>query len=268
MFDVEFDKGRWERTIRELARINRNTIQKQLKLTARLVVEDAMSMTPPIPRGGFGKGNAGIKIRKAVGEKSVALDVRKTMMPVEDVYVVRNKAKENRAGLYLRKYLKAGRTGAAQTIFRGLGLGYFGEIHGQAQRFMHEDQRHEGRVNRKHAKRFYILNRASIGTYIKERQKQVWKGVSGWNRAAAGLKVRPRYWPAQAKRHNQPGLYRESAKGSDDCWQEFANKSAYMQDKGRELGIMDYAFRGVQGRLIKDLEVKLAMAHAKASYPP
>ena len=263
MFHVELNQIAWNRTIKQLAAINRNTIQKQLRLTARLVVEEAMGITPPIPRGGFGKGNAGIKIRTAVGQKSVALDVRKTMMPVEDVFVVRNKAKENRAGKYLRRYLKAGRTNSASKIFRDLGMGYFGEVHQNAQRFMHEEQRQEGRVKRGQAKRFYILNRGSIGTYIKERQKQVWKGVSGWNKAAAALKVRGKYWSAKAKAHSQPGLYRQSPPNDDDCWQEFANKSAYMQGPGRE--IMQRSFQGVQNRMTKDLETKLTMAHAKAT---
>jgi len=265
MFHVELDNRRWQQTVQKLAEVNRKTPQAVLRDTARQVVENAIAMTPPIPgRAGFGKGNAGVVQRTKVGKDAVARDIRKTMMPVASLRVVRST--DNRAGKYLKRYLRTGRTGAAEKMLKDLGIG--GEVHAVAQRWMHEDQRFNGRVPKRGAKRFLILSSPSINQYITERQKMVWKGVSGWNKPASRLKCRARYWPAAARKLYQPGHYAESAKGSNDVWYEFANKSPYMQSKGRELNIMRSAFQGVQNRMIKDLEVKLQMAHAKANYPP
>jgi len=269
MIHVEFDNRRWQQTLEKLAATTRKTTQEVLKQTARLVVEDAIAMTPPIPgRRGFGKGNANVGERTIVGRNAVRRDIEKTMWPVGQLTILSKKGKETKASASLRRYLNKGDAGKLTELLRTLGFHRFKDVAVSAQRHMHEDQRFNGRVHSNFSEPNLIISGASIRKYVAERQKMVWKGVSGWNKAAFRLKARPRYWPAAARKLYQPGHYAESAKGSNDVWYEFANKSRYMQSKGREMNIMRSAFQGVQNRLIKDLEVKLQMAHAKAAYPP
>ena len=254
MITVEFDNRRWEQTIRDLAKITRKTTQDVCRQAARLVVEDAIAMTPPIPgRQGFGKGNAKVSDRTKAGKAAVARDIRKVMIPFGSTKMVMNG--RSRAARDLRKYMQQGKTEAASAVFKNAGIDT--EIYQTAQRWMHEDQRINGRVPRRGIRRFLIAKPGSITAYIATRQREVWKGVSGWNKAAHRLKCRARYWPAAAKKFFQPGHYAESSKGSDDVWFEFANKSPYMQKAGRDRNIMRRAFQGAQERLRKDLEVKL-----------
>ena len=252
-----------------MTEVTRKTSQQVARDTSRLVVEDAIAMTPPIPgRKGFGKGNATVGVRQKVGRAAVERDIRKTMWAIGKIRMLSKGGKETRASAQLKRYLGKGDHKKLTVLLHKLGINRFEDIALNAQPYMHEDQRFNGRVPRRGYKTFLIVNDASLTRYIRLRQSQVWKGVSGWNKAASRLKARPRYWPAAARKHHQPGHYAESPKGSDDVWFEFANKSAYMQSKGRELNIMRSAFEGVQGRMEKDLEVKLQKAHAKAAYPP
>lgn len=265
MFQVELDNRRWATTMGRIAKINRNTAQKQLKLTARLVVEDAIAMTPPIPgRKGFGKGNATVGARQKAGHGAVQRDILKTMWPIGGMKIMSKKGKETRASASLSRYLRSGNTDKLRELLHRLGIGRFEDIAQTAQPYMHEDQRFHGVVPKKRYKTFLIVNEASVNRYIALRKKEVWKGVSGWNKAAGRLHARAKYWPKAAQKHHEPGHYKESTENADDVFYEFGNKSRYMQSKGRELNIMQAAFAGVEGRMKKDLETKLALAHAKA----
>jgi hypothetical protein len=242
--------------------VTRKTTQEVCRQAARLVVEEAIAMTPPIPgRKGFGKGNAGTNERTATGKHAVARDIRRVMIPFGSTKMLMKG--KSRAARDLRKYMDAGKTEAINAVLKNANIE--AEVYPTAQRWMHEDQRISGRIPKRGNRRFLIAKPGSITAYIAGRQKQVWKGVSGWNKAAAALKCRARYWPKAARKFSEPGHYKESPKSSEDVWFEFANKSAYMQKAGRERNIMFMAFQGVGEKLRKDLEVKLEMAVKKAN---
>ena len=272
-FRAYVDQVKWADQLKKLAEATGLSLRDAIKQQAGLVCIDAMKMTPPFPstRGVKGGANA-LKTpftqhRKA-GERAIMRDIKRVYKPASmwpDMTTGSDKAKQ------IAKYARKGNITAIHGITSHGYVKRISKIEKKATlEFMKAQRTRSGRVSPGYGA---LLHTGRIPDFQKREtdvlesygglkriynalRKRLGIAKSGWVKAADSLGVGKRV-PNWIRRHGTGnGIYRLQ-RGKVDWAVIMGNATPFIQEKGRDLRIVELALEGRQRLIEKQIAATL-----------
>ena len=254
---ANMDTSGFQRSLKELAKLKKDA-PKVVKRVAGNVVKDCVKLTPPFGGHAFTE-TFGAQLK--VGRGAVDADIRKVFYAVQELDAVKARTK----GSIGWNLWKAAKLGTGQTVLQilenmKLRPTSFGPSPTEAQHASVRDRRGRTKSNRGS---FWVPTSAVLNAYIKTVQAHVGKAKHGWMSAVSKLGVRgiPGWVTRQ---QSTSGTCTVSGEGTLNFAVEFENTVPFIQQKGRELGIMKAAFKSVGNKLQKEVDAIMASRFRKA----
>lgn len=212
-----------------------------VKSEGRLLVQDAMRMTPPFANA---PSTESLNAQRKTGEKAVERDINKVFAKLKSL-----KVRDKRIRKDLARAIRKRDFARVKIILKYMKLPVEDAMR-EADPAVHEHKRdRRGRVQRNKNK-VWILNEPSLNRIIREKKKHVGKAKAGWAAAARGLGVKLPNW---ITRHSSPGAFKDNTKDPKQPSITIGNLVGYIQAAGSDLRIMQ---RAIQNRT-RNLKAKL-----------
>jgi hypothetical protein len=236
--EIEFDTLAYRRRVRQFAALTGRRLGEVIREEMRFLVGACINRTPPFSgRQLSSMGNPGWDgSAKKIGERAVKRDIRRVFRPVTglDLYKENEgfrKAVDERNLKVVRNFLKDSLSKKASRRFGGVAF--------EADPQYHKEQRdNRGRV-RRGAPWIAVLDKNSIDTYIKAKQRLVGYARAGWNAAKARFGATG--WTLKNK--FAPGLADDRTHGTEKPHATAANLVPWIQWAEGKLGIVRGAMR-------------------------
>lgn len=215
-----------------------------LRQQTKLVVERCIDLTPPFSGKRLtrmlGGGDFGRTSAKKIGEERVRRDIERVFVPVDKLWAWREH----------EGFRAAIRKNDEQAIRAMLGDKWdLEEIAPLPNPELHRRQRNaRGGVVRRPRKQL-VTKRGAVEKYVKAAQKNVGYAKAGWNPAARMFGAR---LPAWIDRHNAPGFAVDNSR-STPMTTRIGNSVPYIQEKGRELRIIELALTGQEKAMLSNI---------------
>ena len=257
----QFDEKKFAEDIRKLSILTKKSADEVVKQQARLLVMDALKMTPPFS----GKSVEGVTKqsfaeKRQAGKDAIARDVRRIFVVTDQLPIV---AKAPWAKKALEKWGATRNSAAINKILRHMNQFTKVAFDGDDLVALHKAAMDPatGRIKRKSYRVLLLGNSAknakAIERCITAVQKSVGKAMSGWLKAADALKLKG--VPKWIKGAEGTGIFEERG-DANKTEITVGNGVEYIQRAGRELAIMRVALRIRAMKLGADIERKLAHA--------
>ena len=253
-FKARLETAAFENQMRRLAAATKRTLPDVLSQAARVVVRNAITLTPPFdPKRGDRRAAAGLDPnkavswgeQKAVGNRAVEKDLKKLFKAWEKAGVFRSEGgteKGRRLSRAIAAALRAGKvTLANQLLERGR---WKEKVVGWVTRPLHDGARNKrGRVLARSAANpaYIVANAGSVNDFTKKKLKFIGYAKSGWARAFIALGGKLPAWLRQEHGH---GVFQRSG-GNDKPSVTVGNSLGWLQATGAELRIMEMATAGM-----------------------
>jgi hypothetical protein len=189
---MRLDRARFDRKMRELARLLNKSLSEVLRDEARLALNAAVKMTAPMTYAV--SMTQSLAAQRRIGEEAVRRDVRQ-VFPTE----IRN---EKSAIAAVQKLARAGRSEEAEKILRDVKAAAEWVPGSTPSSAHHRKQRNRrGRV-RRNPQRMIGPTEAAVAGYVRQRIKHVGISKAGWVTAARDLGLKLPRWIARNDKGN------------------------------------------------------------------
>jgi len=243
----QFDTKKFESDLRQLAIVNKREFNGALRQQAKLLVQDAMKMTPPFN----GKEMEGVTkqswaVQKQAGVNAVTLAVKR-------LFTVLDESKLGVFGESIRKQIRSGNIAEARKLLDRFKIR--GEI-STATDFEALHRKYRNKNTGRVAKNARVIcldkTQRDVDAYAKKASRSVGKGKAGWLLAAGklGLKVGAKWITNHS---GMPGLFAEES-SKDKLVITVGNKVPHVQRAGRDENIMAVALKIRATKLEADLK--------------
>ncbi len=182
--------------MRDLAEIQRKSNKQLVDQQSRLLVRDMVNFTPPM-KGKKAEGEKSINnpTDKQQGEIAVERDLRRMFQPLDSIQAVQ-KSVALRLNNAFERYYNARDWDSLSKILNESGiLPFRPKIIQEPTKELHNKFRDKrGRVSKKVANPWLVVNARSLETFIKAKKKLVGLAKSGWVKSLRGLKIGVPAW--------------------------------------------------------------------------
>jgi len=267
MIRAMIDRGHWANQMRRLNSALGQTMEETLNGQAKLLVQDCVKATPPFTPGkNFSESLAK---QKAVGERAVHRDLARVYREAGGI----KSLTQGRLAKRIAKLVMRGDEAKAVEELKLSRINVVG-IERRATRAYVEKQRnkrgqvpyrknqvtliHDGTIPEFIASAFNDKNRPSdpiLTELLEERLARVGNAKSGWDLAAQNLGLKLPKWIKRQKGAGF-GIFRREGKGIKQAI-TVGNGVPYIQDTGRELGIINWAMRNRVRNIEKQIRMTL-----------
>ena len=273
-FRAYVDQGHWANQLHRLAAAMGKSLDEAVRQQAGLVCIDCMRLTPPFPSTEGVKGEskaltAKFPEHKKAGERAIMRDLKRVFRPASmfpGASIGDDRAKA------VAKLARSGDLEGIKSLFRSGGIKRLVGIQKRATMDVFKSKRNRrGRVSPTF--RGFLLHTGSAPEYRRRRTgkiesygglsavynaaiKRLGMAKAGWLKAADALGVGKRV-PAWVRRHGtRNGIFRHEGEGVRQSV-VLGSGVPYMQEKGRDLGIVTIALEGRQRLIEKQIAATL-----------
>lgn len=218
-----------------------------VKAESKLVVRDAMKLTPPCGRHAITESFA---VQRRIGIKSATRQIERLFPFVGEMKVLSRIPA--RVLPYLQKYIFSGDIAKIKKVFGDFGVN-LPIILREATKQLHDGARDaEGRVQ-KHVQ-YPILNKSSRDALIKHEVSQVGKGKAGWVKPARALGLSVPKWISQHATSGD-GVWNDRTTNTVQPFVELGNLVEHANEGGARLGVMRAAMANRARSIRKRVEI-------------
>lgn len=271
-FRAYVDQGHWANQLHRLAAAMGKSLDEAVRQQAGLVCIDCMKLTPPFPSEGKARSKAlssGWSAHRKAGEAAVAKDFRRVFRSASNVRPL------SRGSNLAERAATLATQGDIQGLRKLIGSAWLDSITSiipVANPVAHKRQRQKnGRVSPTF--RGILVHTGRVPDFARFRSerleaygniqglyrrtiKRVGIAKAGWLKAADALGVGKRV-PAWVRRHGtRNGIFRHEGEGVRQSV-VLGSGVPYMQEKGRDLGIVTIALEGRQRLIEKQIAATL-----------